>query len=80
VFATGRARAFPVKLGAGFGATVGNRPAALPPGLRLGLADGATGTAGRVEPAERPGKLLTGSGEVNGTWSDPAVPWLVAEA
>jgi hypothetical protein len=52
VFATGRVRAFWVELGVGDGSSVGNRPAALPPGLRAGLAAGM------------PGRLPTGSGEV----------------
>ena len=67
MFATGRAVSFPVELGAVVGCRVGNRPAALPPGLKLGLAEGTTDTGARVAELGRPGKLLTGSGEVSGT-------------
>jgi hypothetical protein len=66
VSAIGRVRAFWAGcaglLVVGFGSRVGNRPAALPPGLRVGL------TAGML------GRLPTGSGEVTvaGTGGAPA--------
>jgi hypothetical protein len=52
VSATTRVAAFLTLLAVGDGASVGNRPAALPPGVRLGL---GVGTSGR---------LPTGSGDV----------------
>ena len=54
VSATGRPSAFctEIGVGVGFGSSVGNKPAALPPGLRVGLAAGMFG------------RLPTGSGAV----------------
>lgn len=56
VLATARAPAFCDASGDGDGWMVGKSPAALPPGLRLGLGAGAT--------PGMPGRLPTGSGEV----------------
>src|ERR1700761_1839567 len=73
VFPTGRVLAFlpgdlPGAPAAGDGSRVGNRVAALPPGLRLGLSAGI------------PGSVPTGSGEVTVSGSGGAVMLMATAA
>lgn len=68
MFATGRVLAFWAELGLGDGSSVGNRPAALPPGRRVGLAAGMLG------------RLPTGSGEVTASGAGDGLIVTAADA